>query len=519
MIHINKAHKQVVIPYREDVARLFPHARDFTFKSKRMLTLPHGLDETRMLQNLGLDVPAPILSQYDWPGDRKPFEAQRQTAALLTQNYRAYVLNGLGTGKTKSALWAWDYLYRAGLAKKLLVVAPLSTLNFTWASEIFKTLPQYKVTVLHGSREKRLKLLNEPGTDIFVINHDGVKVLAEELLGGKRGIDTIVLDELATYRNGQSARNKLMVKIAATMRWAWGMTGSPTPNSPADAWGQARILTPHTVPRFFTHFRDQIMLKVTQFKYVPKDDALDTVLKVMQPAVRYTLDDILELPECVEQEVLIAMGARQSRIYSEMKTAAFTRINNRSITAVNAGVVLTKLLQISTGWVYTKDKVVVQLDNEARLTALSDALAATDRKVIVFVPFVHALEGIKKYLLDQHIDVETVSGATPRAERERLFRLFQNTEKVKVLVAHPQCMAHGVTLTAADTVIWFAPTSSLEHFEQANGRIRRIGQTHKQLILMFAASEIERKTYTRLRRKQKVQTLLLDMFAENTGGI
>ena len=519
-IHINKQHKKILVPFRNDVNALFPHAQDVTLGGKRYLILPHGVDETRMLRNLELDVPPPVLSHYDWPGQHQPFDVQKQTCALLTQNPRAFVLNGMGTGKTKAALWSWDYLNKAGLAGKLLIVAPLSTLNFTWAAEIFRTLPERNCVVLHGTREKRLQKLSDPTADIFIINHDGLKVVSDELMKDMRGIDTIVLDELATYRNGQASRSKQMIKLVTNFKWAWGMTGSPTPNSPLDAWGQCRILAPGNVPKFFTHFRDALMTRVTQFKYTPKDTAVEQVLKVMQPAVRYTLDDVIELPELVERTVSVPMGVKQTKIYTEMKTAAFTQIGNNAITAVNAGVVLNKLLQISTGWVYTKNKEsVVTLDNEGRLDALSDAIEGTDRKVIVFVPFVHALKGVEAHLIKQGVDVTTVSGATNRGERERIFNLFQNTDKIKVIVAHPQCMAHGVTLTAADTVIWFAPTSSLEQFEQANARIRRIGQKHKQLVLMFEGSDIERKAYVRLRKKQKVQTLLLEMFAESTSNV
>jgi len=141
---------------------------------------------------------------------------------------------------------------------------------------------------------------------------------------------------------------------------------------------------------------------------------------------------------------------------------------------------------------------------------------STDRKVIVFVPFVHALDGIRKRLDDEGMDVATVSGATPKSDRDQLFNVFQNTSKVRVLVAHPQCMSHGLTLTAADTIIWFAPTTSLEIFEQANARIRRVGQKHKQQILMFQSTKAERQMYARLRAKQKVQNTLLEMFSDAT---
>lgn len=511
---ISEKFKQVVVPYRRDVANLFPHAKVFPFQGQECIALPHSLDETITLRNLGYEVSAPVLHNYAWPGSLPPFDVQRKTCAMLSTNRRAYVLNGMGTGKTKAALWAWDYLNQNNLAGKLLVVAPLSTLNFTWLKEVFETLPHRKATVLHGTKQKRIDRLNDPA-DIFIINHDGVGVIVDAL-AERIDIDTLVLDELAVYRNGTANRTKVIRTLSRQMKWVWGMTGSPTPNSPTDAWAQASILTPNTIPRYYTRFRDDLMLRITPFKFVPKPDAVEKAYAALQPSVRFTLDDILELPPVVHRTVDIGMGVKQEKVYNQIKLNAYAAIANKEITAMNAGAVLSKLLQISTGWVYTRDRGVISLDNDKRLDALVDALEATDHKVIVFVPFVHALEGIAKRLRDEKVDVATISGATPKAERDDVFRAFQNSNRIRVLVAHPQCMAHGITLTAADTIIWFAPTTSLEIFEQANARITRVGQKHKQLVLMFQSTEAEKKMYARLRAKQKTQNLLLDMFAENS---
>lgn len=513
-IHVSAKHKVIGVPTRPDIANLFPTAKQVTIEGKQMLVLRHGTDETKLLRNMGLDVPTPILAHYDWEGGT-PFDIQRKTAAMLTMNKRAYVLNGMGTGKTKASLWSWRYLNLRGEAGKLLVVAPLSTLNFTWAREVFQTLPGVRVQVLHGTKAKRMQRLADPEADVYIINHDGLAVIADAL-AQRPDIDTCILDELAVFRNGTATRTKVTRKVIAPMKWAWGMTGSPTPNQPTDAWAQCSLLTPDTVPKYFNRFRDEVMYKLTQFKWAPKQGALDKVFEVMQPAVRFTLDDVMELPDLVERTVDIEMGPKQAKVYKQMEEQAHTMVQSQEITAMNAGAVLNKLLQISTGYVYTRDGDVVTLDNDERLTALVDAVNSTDRKVIVFVPFVHALEGIKKRLTSEGYDVRQVSGATPRGEREEAFNLFQNTSAVKVLVAHPQCMAHGLTLTAADTIIWFAPMPNLEIFEQANARIRRIGQKHKQQILMFSATKAEQKMYAKLRAKQKVQNLLLEMFADAT---
>lgn len=515
MIHVSPTLGAVAVPARPDIINLFPDAGRLVVHGQEFVALSHDLSETRMLRALGLDVPAPVLTQYKWPGPRPPFEVQRKTVAMLTTSSRAYVLNGMGTGKTRSALWAWDYLRGKRHAKKLLVAAPLSTLTFTWAKEVFDVLPHRKVAVLHGSKERRLKRLADPEADIFVINHDGISTILDDLLA-RDDIDTLIIDELGVYRNGGATRTKVMRKLAAKMRWAWGLTGSPTPNEPTDAWAQATIVTPESTPKYFNRFRDQVMTRVTQFKWVPKRDNAEAVFRLLQPAVRFTLDDVIELPDLIERTIDVELGPKQKAVYEKMKASAYAAIASQEITAQNAGAVLNKLLQISAGWVYASDGSTVTLDNGSRLDAISDAVASTEAKVLIFVPFVHALNGIAERLTKDGNDVRTVSGQTAKGERDEIFRLFQHTDRVRNIVAHPQCMAHGLTLTAADTIIWGAPTTSLEIFEQANARIRRIGQNKKQQILLFQATDAEKRMYARLRSKQKVQNLLLDMFAENT---
>jgi SNF2 family DNA or RNA helicase len=302
------------------------------------------------------------------------------------------------------------------------------------------------------------------------------------------------------------------------MTWVWGLTGSPTPNEPTDAWGQCKIVTPHTVPKFFGAFRDQTMIKITNFTFKPRREANEIVHKVMQPAVRFTLDDVTELPEVVEQTLDVKLGPLQEKVYEGIRKQNYAAVASKTISAVNAGALLNKMLQISMGYVYSDTRGVVPLDSHLRLDALCTALASTDRKVLVFVPFTHALDGIYERLLQDRIDCAMVHGATPKRQRDKVFSAFQNTSKYKVIVAHPVCMSHGLTLTAADTIIWYGPTTSLETFEQANARIRRVGQKHKQLILMLQSSAAEKRMYARLRAKQNVQDNLLAMFEESTEG-
>lgn len=518
MVLVSPKHKTIGVPAAPGLVNLFPGSRVVSHNGVPTLLLPHDPATTFTLRRHGLEVPAPVLTQYTFPtADGKPvFDVQRNTVAMMTTTARSYVLNGMGTGKTRCALWAFDYLWGNGLAKRMLVVAPLSTLKFTWAAEVLRTVPHLNVGVLHGSRQKRLDMLADQSIDIYIINHDGVAIVKDDL-SKRPDIDCLCIDELAVYRNAASDRSKDILKVAARANWVWGMTGSPTPREPTDAWSQCRIVNPHSgVPKYFKHFRDATMYKVSAFKWEPKENALDYVHKIMQPAARYSLDDVVELPELIERTMRIELSPKQEGAYTRLRDHALAQIDNHTITAVNAGAVLNKMLQVSTGWVYTAKGETVPLDNTKRVSALVDVVLSAANKILVFVPYKHAMHGVAEALRKENIDVAVVSGDTSARERNETFHLFQNTNKYRVIVAHPQCLAHGITLTAADTIVWFAPTMDLEIFSQANARIRRVGQKNKQLIFYFASTPVELKAYRMLRKKENLQSKLLQMFADST---
>lgn len=523
MIIVSEATQHMVIPRNGQTVALFPDAHKLTHLNEDRLVVPHATPEFILLRKLGYPVPNPILSYYDWCGGT-PFSVQKATCAMLTSNNRAYVLNAMGTGKTKAALWAWDYLYGNSTAGKLLVVAPLSTLHFVWMREIFATLPHRKAVVLHGSRQQRLERLADPEADIFIINHDGLKTIHKEI-AARTEIDTMVIDELAVYRNN-SQRSKLMREFAKGYPWVWGMTGSPMPNAPTDVWAQCKILTPHTVPRYKRHAEDELMLRVSTYVLKPKQDAIEKAFSWMQPSVRYNLDDVTELPDMIERTIDVDLTQQQKTVYNKVLNELHVMVQNKEITAANAGAAMNKLMQVACGWVYSKNPEYVTLDNKPRVDALIELVEASEQKVIVFVPFRNAIEELKKHLDGEGgtrwwqgnpIETAMVHGGTPTRERDEIFNLFQNSPKYKVMLAHPGCVSHGLTLTAADTTIWFCPIPSLETYEQANARIRRVGQKHKQQFLHIQSTPVEKRMYTLLRNKQKVQDQLLAMFEEATG--
>jgi superfamily II DNA or RNA helicase len=177
---------------------------------------------------------------------------------------------------------------------------------------------------------------------------------------------------------------------------------------------------------------------------------------------------------------------------------------------------MSKLLQVSGGWVYTTTRATVALDNSTRTEALLEVLEEADGKVLVFVMYKHAVEELHKFLTSRGVNCETVTGETNLSNRNRIFSEFQSTGGPRVIVAHPGCMSHGLTLTEANTIVWFTPSTSLETYEQANGRITRPGQTRKTLIVHLCGSAVERKLYQALEKKAHVQGTLLGMFEQKS---
>lgn len=513
MTYFTKDLQHAAVPWDQALASLMPHARALEHAGIKYLIIPNDRDEARLARNLGVDFPSPILTRYDWAGG-KPWDIQRTTSALLAESARCYCLSGMGCGKTRSVLWAVDYLLKTTTAKTVLVVAPLSTLTPVWESEIFRVLPRRKTRVLYGSKERRLKLLSEPA-DIYVVNHHGLDVLKPELLAKR--FDIVVIDELATFRNKSTELWKAANAVinAPSTRWAWGLTGSPTPNAPTDAWAQIKLFTPTRVVRTMMAFRDLTMRQVSAFKWIARPDANETVQTAMQPSVRFRLEDIQELPETsyVDREVKLDADAARAYKMLEAKMRLLTD-SGKSITAMNAGILQSKLLQVAAGFVYANDKTVYSLPATGRLRALDETIAETDRKVLVFVPFLHALSGVAAHLRGKGHEVAVVNGSTPRGARDKIFLAFQDpASSLRIIVAHPQVMAHGLTLTAANVIVWYSPTTSLEIYAQANARIVRPSQTSKTVIAHLFGTAVERLTYARLRSKGKMQDVLLDLFS------
>lgn len=554
---VHKKRKALVLKPRhpERILAVIPTAKAFTYKGARLVAVPHRLDEVKVLRNMGIDAPSPILHYYDWPRNLhsvpEPFVAQYATAAFLTYYNRAYVLNGLGSGKTLATLWAYDFLRRQGKVKKAIVVTTLSTVDRAWGDTIFEHFPELTFTVVHASsRERRLKLL-DLDVDLYIVNHDGLKVIGAQL-AERDDIDLVIVDEVSeAARNSQTDRwaalnwaisgrpatrdvtenvtdrkgnavmeadglpkkrtRKVPLGKTGPVRMCWGLTATPIPVEPTDAWAQCRLITPETVPPYFNKFREAVMRQVGPFRWLPRDDALKEVYKVMQPAIRFSREECVDLPPTTYVERDVPLTPEQDKAYREMKEKLAAELEAGQILAVNEAVKVNKLVQIACGVAYGTDGEEVTIPVKPRLEETLRLVRESQTKTIVFVPFISSVAMVADFLRKAGIELGVIHGGVSKTERNEIFTAFQRGTSMQVIVAQPAAMSHGLTLVAASTIVWYAPTNRPDVYEQANGRITRPGQKHNTLIAHIAGTPIERKMYKRLQDKASMQGVLLDM--------
>lgn len=459
-------------------------------------------------------IPSPMMRDYQWPGIYKPFDHQKATASFLSLRDRAFCFNEAGTGKTSAAIWAADYLMSIGKVKRVLVICPLSIMFSAWQADVFNTAMHRTCAVAHGSAEKRKKIVND-NYDFVIINYDGVNVVRDTI--EQAGFDLIIVDEANSYKNASSKRWRSLAKLVKSSTKLWMMTGTPASQSPLDAFGLARMISPHRVPKYMNAWRDRVMTQMTRFKWVPKVYAKQEVFSVLQPAIRFTKAECLDLPDVMYQTRLVPLSPQVIQYYRKLKTQMLIEAAGEKISAVNAAAGMSKLLQISGGAVYTDNKDIVEFDVSPRLAALEEVLDETENKVLVFIPFTHTIDVVKKHLDSIQVKSAVIQGSVSAKERGDIINQFQTQPEPRVLIIQPQAASHGVTLTAADTVVFWSPVMSVETYLQCIARIDRVGQKNTMTVVHLEGSEVERKVYAMLRGKVDMHNQLVDLYRQELG--
>jgi len=502
---------------------LFPDIKFAIAAGRRYCALPHTLDVCRVLNNIGIKAPSPIRTQYEWPdagGRYVPRWYQIDTAEFFTLNPRAHCHNKQRVGKTLATLWAADYLRQTEQIKRILIIAPLSTLWDVWEQTIFETFPLRTFTVLYGDRKKRLSLLDE-NADFYIINHHGVAII-EEALAKRPDINHVIYDEVAVVRNGGKRRKpdapagtiyepaNRVVNEQGIIRSIWGLTGTPTPNAPTDAYGQSKLITPwHVKGKSFTSFKQSTMMKLGDFKWVPMRSSAVEVSRVLKPSIMF------DRTVCTDMEPVhiyrrAELSPSQKRAYQALISKSLAEIDGQTITAVNAASLLGKVVQTASGAVLDVNGDIARMDFGPRLAVLEELIEENEEKVLVFAPFTASLNLLAEKLRKRW-SVEVVNGDVSTGKRNQIFKDFRHAKDPHILVCHPGTMAHGLDLTAASLSIWYAPYWKAEYYQQANARTDGSRQKAKIDIAHIYATTEEQRIYQVLQGKGRMQDVVLSM--------
>ena len=327
------------------------------------ITVPWALDEMRVLKNLGVkDVPSPIRRKYTWPGRYKPMDHQKTTAGFTTLHRRGFIFNDPGTAKTISVLWAADYLMSIGEVRRVLVICPMSIMHSAWMGDINNSVIHRSAIVAHHSQASRRIEMIQGAYEIVIINYDGVHLVADEINANGK-FDMIIVDEANCYGLPTTRRWKALAKIVRPDTFLWMMTGTPAAQSPLNAFGMAKLVNPSAVPNYVTAWRDKVMLKISTFKWVPKPDAKDTVFKVLQPAIRFTKEQCLDLPPVLKTTREVDMTPQQHKYYKLIKDQMLATVATAALVSF---VVASALLKFGRG-----------ADEDAALPGGADVTAST----------------------------------------------------------------------------------------------------------------------------------------------
>lgn len=525
--------RQAIVASVQELVQAGLREKDFSLSklvpSCAKVVIPHDHNTVELLYSRGIDVDGPIKFHYDftWHKRLPAMRHQTTTADFITKMHRGFIFNDIGSGKTLSTLWAADYLQQLGVVNRVVIVCTLSTTWMVWADTLFKSFPERSFEVLTGTKQSRLRKLSRDA-DYYIVNHHGLKVLCEwetkndatrlvsSVFDSRPDIDMVIVDECAVFRNARTDLYRSLDRISGenSGRRLWMISGDPMPNSPMDIWAQARLVKRDLLPQSYVRFRSQIMLKLSQFKWVPKPNWEKQIYELIAHyCIRFRRDDCIDLPPVVNSPRSCEMSTAQRKAYKKMQEQCLVEIQEKRIKAANEGVKINKLLQIACGCVYDSDGDTHELDCKNKLEMLYEAVEESHKKIIVFTPFIHSIGMLAKALEKKRWSVGIINGQVSKTKRNDIFHAFQSRD-LQIILAHPKAMAHGLDLTRSHTICWWSPIDDYEIYNQANGRITRPGQTCKQTIVQLICAPVEKAIYTRLDRKEKMQGMLMELLTE-----
>ena len=442
----------------------------------------------------------------------KPHQYQEYaTQRVLDTPYIALLLE-MGLGKTVSTLTAVDLLLHDYFdALRVLVIAPLRVADDTWAREVEKWdhLRHLRISKILGSAVQRRRAL-KGDADIYVINRENVEWLVSEL-GTKWSFDTVVVDELSSFKNHQSKRFRALRRVRPMIKRVIGLTGTPAPNGLIDLWPQIYLLDQgERLGKTITGYRDRYFLPGERdghivYKWHQKKESEQRIYEAISDiAVSMKAEDYLQLPPRIDRTVLIKLDDKSRDLYRKLERELLLPFQDADVVASTAAVLSNKLLQMASGAVYDEDRGV-KLIHEAKLDALDDIIeAANGKPVMVFYNFKHSLARIQERFPQTRILRKGKEGNQDIAD--------WNSDKIPLLLLHPKSAGHGLNLqeSSCQTEVWYDQIWSLEEYQQANARLHRQGQTRSIVVLrLVSEGTMDEDAVDALERKATGQEALM----------
>lgn len=444
-----------------------------------------------------------------------PHEYQTYATNFILEHPVAAVLLEMGLGKSVITLTAiYELMLNRFEVEKVLVIAPLRVARDTWPAEIEKWehLKGLTYSVAIGTEAERLAALKRPA-HLYLINRENVDWLIT-----KSGIpfdyDMVVIDELSSFKSYAAKRFKSLLKVRPRVKRMVGLTGTPSGNGLMDLWAEFRVLDMgQRLGRYITHYRNNFFVpdKRNQqmiFSYKPKPGAEEAIYKLISDiTISMKSADFLKMPECIINEVPVVLSEKEWSVYHDLREDMVVALKDEEIDAVNAAALSGKLLQMANGAVYNEEKEVIRI-HDRKLDALEDLIeGANGKPVLVAYWYNHDLQRIK-----QRFSVKEIKTSQDIKD--------WNNGEIPVAVIHPASAGHGLNIQfGGSTIIWFGLTWSLELYQQTNARLWRQGQNDTVVIHHIIAKDtIDEDVMAALRKKEKIQSALIDSVKARIGG-
>lgn len=441
--------------------------------------------------------------------DFTPHSYQAYSIDKIINNKKYGLFLEMGTGKTVSTLTAieqlkYDYLE----VDKVLVIAPKRVAEDTWAQEVAKWnhLSHLTVSLVLGTPKQRTEAL-AADADIYVTNKENTKWICEKYRKDWP-FDMLVIDELSTFKNSDSQRFKILKKQMPLVDRFVGLTGTPAPNNLIDIWSQMYLIDGgERLGKYKTHFRQAYFYPTHQvsdnvFNWELRNGADDAIYdKISDITVSIKSEDYLEMPERIDNVQEVKLSKKERAVYDQLKTDMVIEDEadaNKDIEALTSATLTQKLLQLSNGAVYTSDGTYKTI-HDKKLERLDEIIEeAQGKPILLFYSFKHD----KERILERYDFAEELKG--DYMER-------WNNGDIKLLIAHPASAGHGLNLQYGGSIaVWFGLTWNLEHYEQANARLFRQGQTETTVIHhIMTENSVDQDVYKGLQNKQLGQNALM----------